>query len=300
MIQQETVVVAGSNSKAFAYTLSDHLGFKYIEAELTKFADGELKVRISEQLNCETVIIVQSTNSSASENVMELLLIADAVRQSNNIKNVIALIPYFGYSRQDKQLVTQEAVAMRVLGKIIAAAGINHILTLDIHSPDSIRFFNIKFHNIDPSPLFLEAIHPFAQNYSIVAPDQGGASSANKIAAAINLPIVKMHKMRSRDNDCEILGMHEDVHSKNCIIIDDIIDTGKTMCNACNILKENGAKKVIAIATHAVFSTGAVARLENSQIDIIIITNSIEQSGLSKKFKIIDANKLICESFVKI
>ncbi|WP_339052311.1 ribose-phosphate pyrophosphokinase-like domain-containing protein [Candidatus Lariskella endosymbiont of Epinotia ramella] len=130
MIQQETVVVAGSNSKAFAYTLSDHLGFKYIEAELTKFADGELKVRISEQLNCETVIIVQSTNSSASENVMELLLIADAVRQSNNIKNVIALIPYFGYSRQDKQLVTQEAVAMRVLGKIIAAAGIDHILDL--------------------------------------------------------------------------------------------------------------------------------------------------------------------------
>lgn len=293
-----TKIIAGSSNPKLAKQLSQAFNIKYSETHIERFQDGELRVQIKEDLHNEDVIIVQSTSRPANDNLMELLLLIDTAKRAG-ARHVMALIPYFGYSRQDKPSYPFGPISARLVASLLETAGVDHVITLDLHSQQSEGFFKVSAQNIDTTPLFIE---PFKNhsNIMIVSPDIGGTNRARKLSGLLGTDLAVINKTRQAPNTCQMDEIIGNVSNHHCIIIDDIIDTGETLCKAADLLMKHGALSIEAIASHAVFSGQAITNLENSIIKKIIVTDSITQENLPNKFEVFNIAPLCIKNLQKI
>lgn len=263
-----------------------HLGLKQGKAFVGRFSDGESQIEILENVRGADVFVIQPTcPPSPAETLMELLTMVDALKRSST-KRITAVIPYFGYSRQDRRSrLTRVPITAKLIAKMVECSGIDRIVTMDLHADQIQGFFNIPIDNIYAQPVLINDI--LAQKHKdivVVSPDVGGVVRARAAAKRLgDADLVIIDKRRPAPNKTTIMNIIGEVANRTCIIIDDMVDTAGTLCQAANALKEKGANKVIAYATHAVLSGDAVANINNSQIDELVVTNTIPLSDISNK-----------------
>lgn len=268
---------AGTSNLPLATKIAEQLHIPLSQAFVGQFSDGEIRVEIKENVHQADVFILQSTSNPADRYLMELLLMADALRRAGS-KQITAIIPYFGYARQDSQKNgVQTPLSAKVVADLLTAGGINRVITVDIHSDQVQGFFSTNFDNIVGSKIFLENIlQKKYQNLAIVSPDKGGVLRARTFAQQIpNSRLVIIEKHRPAPNETQVMNIIGEVKDCHCVIIDDIIDTGKTICSAAIALKEKGAKKISAYVTHPVLSNNAIATIQSSGLDELFVTDTI-------------------------
>jgi len=288
-------IIAASSSKLLASRLAISLNIKYIEPKTTYFNDSEIKVEILEQLNNEDVIIVQSTSKPVNDRLIELFLLIGAVKKARAAK-VILVMPYFGYARQDNEN-SQSVVPTQLIADFLEKLGVNHLITVDLHSDKITKFFNISISNLDPTNLYFPFFKTY-NNFVLVAPDRGSINRIQKISSLLDTELIYITKERDTNNNCNMVELTGDVKGKNCILIDDIIDSGETVYKAAEFLKQHGALLVNAFITHAVLSKSY--NIENSVIDNIFITDTIEINDLSSKFHVIPILPIILKELKNI
>lgn len=274
------MLFSGNANPALARAIAAHLKIRVGDALVTGFSDGEVQVEVNEHVRGHDVFIIQPTCVPTNDNLMELLVIADALRRSSAAR-ITAVIPYYGYARQDRRQRSQRVpITAKLVADMITTAGINRVITVDLHADQIQGFFNIPVDNVYASPVLLGDI--WRQTYSdkiVVSPDVGGVLRARAVARRLdNADLAIIDKRRPRANELEVMNIIGDVQDKTCIIVDDIIDTAGTLCQAASALKERGAGKVVAYITHPVLSGPAISRIEASQLDQVVVTDSIPLS----------------------
>ncbi|AGM41504.1 ribose-phosphate pyrophosphokinase [Spiribacter salinus M19-40] len=275
------MVFTGNANPELARAVATHLKIRIGDALVTGFSDGEVQVEINEHVRGHDVFIIQPTCAPTNDNLMELLVIADALRRSSAAR-ITAVIPYYGYARQDRRPRSQRVpITAKLAADMITTAGINRVVTVDLHADQIQGFFNIPVDNVYASPVLLGDIwretHP---DKIVVSPDVGGVLRARAVARRLdNADLAIIDKRRPRANELEVMNIIGDVEGKTCIIVDDIIDTAGTLCQAASALKERGAGKVVAYITHPVLSGPAIGRIETSQLDELVVTDSIPLSA---------------------
>ncbi|OGC48889.1 hypothetical protein A2W32_00380, partial [candidate division WWE3 bacterium RBG_16_37_10] len=295
---------SGSSNPDLATKIAEKLK-KRIYFPCTQFADGEIRVQIPVSLRKQNVYIIQSTSPDTNKHILELFLMADAVKRASG-KEVTLVIPYFGYSRQDRKDQPRVPISSALISRLLKVSGADRIVTVDIHSDQQQGFFDGPWDNLYASYVLLPAIKQLKiPDLVIVSPDKGGTMRANAYAKRIQAEgIAVVYKERDVHlrNISKALDVIGDVEGKNCIIVDDIIDTGGTILNAVNLLIQRGAKKVFVSSTHGLFSNNAIQKLHDSAIEKIIITDSIYIEGMkfTNKFKIVSVSKLLSETIKRI
>ncbi len=283
-------ILSTTNSVDLAKKIANRLSCEYINTDVTRFSDLELRIQIEKNLNSEEVVIISSISSPANDHLMELLLIADAAKNAHASK-ITAIITYFGYGRQDRISYNYSPISAKLVAGLIEAAGIDKIITLDLHSTSISDFFNIEHYNITSLPLFIDDIKKIP-NCMIISPDEGGIFRAQEYASKLNLDLAYIDKIRDENNICHMNNISQNVINKNCVIIDDIIDSASTICKASQLLMQKGAASVCAYITHGVLSKDAIKKIEDSSLTKITITNSIVNNITSNKFQILDIEPL--------
>ncbi len=281
-------------AKAIARRMSMHRGEKVglVDARVERFNDGEIFVEVFENVRGEDMFILQPTSNPANDNLMELLIIADALRRSS-ASRITAVIPYFGYARQDRRSKARTPITAKLVANMLVESGIERILTLDLHATQIQGFFDIPVDNLYGSPLFaLDVMHHFAgrmDQIMVVSPDVGGVARARDLAQRIGAPLSIVDKRRGRPGEVDEMTVIGDVKDYTCIIVDDIVDTAGTLCKAAEVLMENGAKEVHSYITHGVLSGPAVERITKSAMKTLVTTDTILQTDAVKKAKNIRA-----------
>ena len=278
MVESETLALfAGNANPALAHDIARHLTTPLGRAYVGKFSDGEVNIELMENVRGRDVFIVQPTCPPTNDNLMELLILVDACRRASAAK-ITAVVPYFGYSRQDRRpRATRSAITAKLVANMIQGAGVNRLLTIDLHSDQIQGFFDIPVDNVYASPVLLgDAYRQRYENMIVVSPDVGGVVRARALAKRLdNAPLSIVDKRRERAGESEVMNIIGEVEGRFCILIDDIVDSAGTLCNAAAALKAAGAEDVVAYVSHGVLSGGAVARVEASQLKELIITDSI-------------------------
>jgi ribose-phosphate pyrophosphokinase len=275
---------------AIARRMSMHRGMSVglVDARVERFNDQEIFVEVYENVRGEDMYIIQPTSNPANDNLMELLIMTDALRRSSAAR-ITAVIPYFGYARQDRRAKARTPISAKLVANLITQAGVDRVLTLDLHAAQIQGFFDIPVDNLYASPIFaLDIEHHFkgkTDEIMIVSPDVGGVARAREIAKRINAPLAIVDKRREKAGEVEGMTVIGNVAGKSCIIVDDICDTAGTLCKAAEVLVENGAREVHSYITHGVLSGPAVERVEKSVMKSLVITDSIEPSEAVKKAK---------------
>ena len=268
-------------SKAISRRMSLHRGLNVglVDARVERFNDQEIFVEVFENVRGEDMFIIQPTSNPATDNLMELLIMADALKRSS-ASRITAVIPYFGYARQDRRSKARTPISSKLVANLIVEAGIERVLTLDLHATQIQGFFDIPVDNLYASPIFaMDISHHFKGNIEdlmIVSPDVGGVERARELASRLNSPLSIVDKRRERAGEVAEMTVIGSVKDKKCIIVDDIVDTAGTLCKAAEVLIENGASEVHAYITHGVLSSPAVDRIENSVMKSLVVTDSIE------------------------
>ncbi len=279
-----------SLAKGIARRMSMHRGVQVglVEARVERFNDQEIFVEVYENVRGEDMYIIQSTSNPANDNLMELLIITDALRRSS-ADRITAVIPYFGYARQDRRSKARTPITAKLVANMITEAGIDRVLTLDLHAAQIQGFFDIPVDNLYASPIFaLDIEHHFKgamDDIMVVSPDVGGVARARDLAKRINAPLAIVDKRREKAGEVAEMTIIGTVEGKKCIIVDDICDTAGTLCKAAQVLMENGATEVHAYITHGVLSGPAVERVQNSVMKSLVITDSIEPTEAVKAAK---------------
>jgi ribose-phosphate pyrophosphokinase len=270
-------ILSGSSNLPLAQAISEHLQVPLVNTTMRTFADSEICVEIHENIRGEDVFVVQSTSYPANHTLMELLLTLDALKRSS-AKRVTAVMPYFGYARQDRKSGPRTPISAKLVANLITNAGANRILTVDLHAGQIQGFFDIPVDNLYAAPLFANNIKDLYKDRDvmIVSPDVGGVVRARALATRLNTDLAIIDKRRERAGVSEVMNVIGDVNGRDCILIDDIVDSGGTLVNAANALLGNGAKSVSVYVTHGVLSGQAVSRIANSQIEMITVTDSIQ------------------------
>jgi ribose-phosphate pyrophosphokinase len=274
-------------AKAIARRMSVHRGMSVglVDARVERFNDQEIFVEVFQNVRGEDMYVIQPTSNPANDNLMELLIITDALRRSS-ASRITAVIPYFGYARQDRRAKARTPISAKLVSNLIETAGVHRILTLDLHAVQIQGFFDIPVDNLYASPVFaLDIEHHFRgrmENLMIISPDVGGVARARELAKRINAPLAIVDKRREKAGEIAEMIVIGDVTGKTCIVVDDICDTAGTLCKAAEVLMENGATEVHSYITHGVLSGPAVERVTNSVMKSLVITDSIEQSDLVK------------------
>lgn len=297
-------LIACNSNIALSEKIAKYLGVPLVEAEIKRFADNEVFVEVKENVRGEDVFVVQSTSYPANDNIMELLITIDALRRAS-AKRITAVIPYFGYARQDRKVGPRTPISSKLVANIITESGANRVLTIDLHAGQIQGFFDIPLDNLVASPVFSRHIKANFKNDQtiIVSPDVGGLVRARVVAKKIGAELAIVDKRRPRAGVSEVMNIIGDVTDKDCIIIDDMVDSGGTLCNAADALLENGAKSVSAYITHGVLSGQAVERISNSSLANLVITNSIAQRediSKAKNITVIDIAPLMGEAIKSI
>ena len=274
-------------AKGIARRMSMHRGMSVnlVDARVERFNDGEVFVEVFENVRGEDMYIIQSTSRPANDNLMELLIMTDALRRSS-ADRITAVIPYFGYARQDRRAKARTPITAKLVANMIAEAGVDRVLTLDLHAAQIQGFFDIPVDNLYASPIFaLDIEHHFKgqmQDLMVVSPDVGGVARARELAKRINAPLAIVDKRREKAGEVAGMTVIGDVTGKKCIIVDDICDTAGTLCKAAEVLLENGATEVHSYITHGVLSGPAIERVTNSVMKSLVITDSIEPTEAVK------------------
>jgi ribose-phosphate pyrophosphokinase len=277
-------------AKAIARRMSLHRGVNVglVEARVERFNDGEIFVEVFENVRGEDMFIIQSTSNPANDNLMELLIMADALRRSS-AQRITAVLPYFGYARQDRRTKARTPITAKLVANMLVGTGIERILTMDLHAAQIQGFFDIPVDNLYASPVFaLDIKHAFRSQMDelmIVSPDVGGVARARELAKRLNAPLAIVDKRREKAGEISEMTVIGDVRGKTCIIVDDICDTAGTLCKAAELLMENGANEVHAYISHGVMSGPAVERVEHSVMKSLVITDTIQPTDAIKKAK---------------
>ena len=297
-------VLAGTSNSKLCKDIARHLKLKLVNSKIKRFADGEVYVEINENIRGNSIFVVQSTSNPANDNLMELLICIDALRRSS-AKNITAVIPYFGYARQDRKVVPRTAISAKLVSNLITNAGANRILSVDLHAGQIQGFFDIPVDNLFATPILARHIKNKSKLKTVicVAPDVGGVERTRALSRRINSSIAIIDKRRPAPGKSEVMNLVGNVKNKNCIIVDDIIDTGGTIVNAAKALKEKGAKDVYVYITHAVLSGLAADKIEASKIKKLITTDTIDNSkkiAKSNKIEIISIAPMLSEAMKRI
>ena len=285
--------------------ISDYLGISLGDAEVYTFSDGETFVNINENVRGNDIFIIQSTSAPVDRNLMELLIMIDAMKRAS-ARKIIAVIPYYGYARQDRKTASRVPITSKLVADLITTAGANHVLTVDLHASQIQGFFNIPVDNLYAVPVIVKYVKEKKYNSSdivVVSPDAGAVERARIFAKRLNANLAIIDKRRIKANVAEIMHVIGDVKDKTAIMLDDMIDTAGTITQGAVALKENGANEVIAISTHGVLSGNAIEKINNSPIKELIITDTIDQKDRlknSEKFKILTISELLGEAIKRI
>jgi ribose-phosphate pyrophosphokinase len=279
----DTVLFTGNANPALAQEIATNLGISLGKASVGRFSDGETTVEIQQNVRGREVFVLQSTCAPTNDNLMELLVMVDALKRAS-AQRITAVIPYFGYARQDRRpRSTRVPISARVVANMLEAVGVNRVLTMDLHADQIQGFFNIAVDNIYASPVLLSDLQ--AKKYEdlvVVSPDVGGVVRARALAKQLGCDLAIIDKRRPKANVSEVMHVIGEIDGRNCVIMDDMIDTAGTLVKAAEVLKERGAKSVYAYCTHAVFSGPAIERIKASHLDEVVITNTIPLSESAK------------------
>ena len=269
-------LVAGNSNPALAAGIAAELGLPLTKAVVRRFADMEIFVEIQENVRGSDVFILQSTSYPANDLLMELLIITDALRRAS-ARRITAVVPYFGYARQDRKSGSRTPISAKLVANLISRAGVDRVMTLDLHAGQIQGFFDIPTDNLYAAPLMVRDIKDRfdLSSVMVVSPDVGGVARARGLAKRINTPLAIVDKRRERPGESEVMNVIGDVSGRTCILIDDIVDSGGTLVNAADALLKHGAKDVYAYITHGVLSGGAATRITSSRLKELVITDSI-------------------------
>ncbi len=295
-------ILTGTANRALAEEVADYLGVQLADMLVTRFSDGEVRVQINESIRGADVYVIQPLSHPANQHIMELLLIIDALKRSS-AGRITAVIPYFAYARQDRQDKPRTPISARVLADLITVVGTQRVVTIDLHSPQIQGFFNIPVDHLSALPVLYDYLRKniILENPVVVSPDAGGVERARQLANRLGCGIAIIYKRRPEPNKAEVLDVVGEIEGKEAIIVDDLIDTAGTMVAAANMLINKGAKRVIACATHGVFSGPAVDRLTDSPIEQVIITNTIPvEDKMFNKLKVVSVAPLLGEAIRRI
>ncbi len=297
-------ILTGNSNKHLSQKISKFLKNRLVNSNIRKFADGEIYVEINENIRGNSIFLIQSVSSPANDNLMELLLSIDALKRSS-AKNITAVIPYFGYARQDRKVVPRTSISAKLVSNLIAKAGADRVVTVDLHSGQIQGFFDIPVDNLFATPIFARHIKKKLKKNNIicVAPDVGGTARARALGKLLNVDLAIVDKRRPAPGKSEVMNVIGNVKNKTCILVDDIIDSGGTIVNAASELKKRGAKDVHVYVTHGVLSGSAVEKIRKSSIKNLVVTDTIENSMKVKKAKNIEVltiSNLVGEAIKRI
>ena len=303
LVRKNLMIFTGNASIDFANKVAKCLEIEVGQASVSKFSDGEIAVEILENVRGADVFILQPTCFPTNDNLMEVLVLTDALKRAS-AGRITAAIPYFGYARQDRRPRSARVpISARLVANMLTTAGINRVLTIDLHADQIQGFFDIPVDNIYASPVLLKDIktNRYNDNLMVVSPDTGGVARARAFAKALRVDMAIIDKRRPKANEAEVMNIIGDVSGKNCIIVDDMIDTANTLCKAAEALKARGALKVYAYATHAVFSNNAIERINKSILDEVVVCDTIPLRNIqSDKIRVVSISALVAETIRRI
>ncbi len=304
MAVKRVCLFTGNSNPDLASEIAKVLDTPVGEARVSRFSDGETFCEIRENVRGLDTYVVQSTCSPVNDNIMELLIMCDALRRASAAA-ITAVIPYYGYARQDRKVAPRTPITSKLVADLLVAAGISRVVCVDLHAGQIQGFFNIPFDHLYSLPVFLDDyLKPrFSDETVFISPDAGGVERTRAYSKRLGASLAIVDKRRERANVSEVMHVIGDVKGRDCIIVDDIIDTAGTLCNAARAVMEHGAKRVVAVATHGVLSGPAVQRIQDSPLDEVVVTNSIplsDEARASKKIKTVSIARLLGEAIRRI
>jgi ribose-phosphate pyrophosphokinase len=297
-------ILSGNSNKHLSEKISKYLKNRLVNSSIRKFADDEIYIEINENIRGNSIFLIQSISSPANDNLMELLLCVDALKRSS-AKNITAVIPYFGYARQDRKVAPRTSISAKLVSNLITKAGADRIVTVDLHAGQIQGFFDIPVDNLFATPIFTRHIKRKIKNKNLicVAPDVGGVERARALGRKLNVELAIIDKRRSAPGKSSVMNVIGNVKGKICIIVDDLIDSGGTIVNATEALKKRGAKEVHVYVTHGVLSGDAVEKIKKSKIKNLVVTDTINISDRVKKVRnieILSISNLLAEAIKRI
>ena len=277
-------LLAGNSNRPLAEAIAQYLKLPFTKAVVRRFADMEVFVEVQENVRGEDMFVIQSTSYPANDNLMELLIIIDALKRAS-ARRITAVIPYFGYARQDRKVGSRTPISAKLVANLITEAGAHRVLTVDLHAGQIQGFFDIPTDNLYAVPVMVKDIQDYlgSNNLMVVSPDVGGVVRARALAKRLGADLAIVDKRREWAGESEVMNIIGDVKGRVCLLVDDIVDSGGTICNAAEALIEQGAKEVCAYASHGVLSGGAVARIQSSKLKSMVITDSISATEEVRK-----------------
>lgn len=304
IVPETMMVFSGNANPKLAQAVTQYLNIPLGKATVTRFSDGEVNVQLLDNVRGKDVFVLQSTCAPTNDNLMELMIMIDALKRAS-ARRITAAIPYFGYARQDRRpRSARVAISAKVVANMLQSAGADHVLTMDLHADQIQGFFDIPVDNIYATPVLLEDLKTRQlENPIVVSPDIGGVVRARAMAKALETDLAIIDKRRPRANVAEIMNIIGEVNGRTCVITDDIVDTAGTLCNAAGALKERGAKRVVAYITHPVLSGSAVERITNSALDELVVTDTIPLSDAARacnKIRQVSCAGIIGETLARI
>jgi ribose-phosphate pyrophosphokinase len=304
MSQENLMVFTGNANPALADGVALQLGIPLGKAVVSRFSDGEIVVEINENVRGKDVYVLQSTCAPTNDHLMEIMLMVDALKRSS-AGRITAVLPYYGYSRQDRRpRSARVAISAKVVANMLQEAGVDRVLIMDLHADQIQGFFDIPVDNIYASPILLsDLVEKHYDDLLVVSPDVGGVVRARALAKRLNCDLAIIDKRRPKANVSEVMNIIGEVEGRNCVIMDDMVDTAGTLTKAAEVLKERGAKKVIAYCTHAVLSGPAIERISNSPLDELVVTDTIplnDEAKQCKKIRQLSCAALLAETIRRI
>ncbi|WP_159568143.1 ribose-phosphate diphosphokinase [Limnobacter sp. 130] len=298
------MIFTGNANPALAESVAKQLNIPLGKATVGRFSDGEVMVEINENVRGKDVFVLQSTCAPTNDNLMEMMVMIDALKRAS-AGRITAAIPYFGYARQDRRVRSSRvAITAKVVANMLQVVGVDRVLTMDLHADQIQGFFDIPVDNIYASPVLLGDVwKQNLDNLMVVSPDVGGVVRARALAKRLNCDLAIIDKRRPRANVAEVMNIIGDVKDRTCVIMDDMVDTANTLCKAAAALKANGAKKVVAYCTHPVLSGGAIQRVEESDLDELVVTDTIplsDEANNSNTIRVLSVDELLAETIRRI
>ncbi len=300
---KSTCVFTGSSNPKLAEAIAGYLELPLGRCRTARFSDGELFAEIKENVRGVDVYVIQSTCTPVNDNLMELLIMVDALKRAS-AGSITAVIPYYGYARQDRKSAPRTPITAKLVADLLSASGVNRVVAMDLHAAQIQGFFNMPFDHLFAMPVFLDHLKPrFPEPPVFVSPDAGGTERTRAYAKRMKADLAIIDKRREKANVSEVMHGIGDVEGRDCVILDDMIDTAGTLTNAARALREKGANRIFASATHAVLSGPAIERIRDSELEEVIITDSIpltEEAEASGKFRVLSVAALLGETIKRI
>lgn len=294
----ELVLFSGNSNRPLAEAIAKELKMSLFSVDVGHFSDGETSVHITSSIRGKDVFIIQSTSYPVNENLMELLVMIDAARRAS-AGRITAVIPYFGYARQDRKAKPRDPITAKLVADIITSAGADRLLSIDLHAPQIQGFFDIPVDHLVGNPILCKYFEKIADdNFVVVSPDMGSVGRARNVASKLNVPMAIIDKRRPKANQVEIMNIIGDVKGKNCLIVDDMVDTAGTLCFGAEALHKAGVQKIYACCTHPVLSGPAIERIQNSYIDKLVVLDTIDlpQEKRIDKIEILSVAPLVAKA----